>query len=824
MSKKSEKKQSFRWWLTLPVVAFVVVAVAWFLVGHTRTESKIKNILFISIDTCRADYLSCYGCRRLTTPNIDQLARQSTIFTNAISPVPITLPAHCSMLTGTIPPYHGVHDNSDFKLADSHKTLAEILKTRGFLTAAIVSAFVLDSQFGLNQGFDYYNDRFEKPLNTLSTDERRGQEASRFAMQWLQENRDKKFFLFLHYFDPHTAYVPPEPFASRFADNLYAGEIAYTDYCIAQVIRKLKDLGLYDSTLIIIAGDHGEMLGEHGEGAHSYFIYQSALKVPLIFKLPGQIRPKRINDLVGLIDIVPTLCTLLGIRPPPQAQGKDLSPYLTQKPYSQKERYVYAESLYPTKYNANSLLGLLTNRWKYIQTTRPELYDLINDPQEADNLLKQQPQQARILQDRLKQILEQTVRKDETDSRLELSEQARRRLESLGYISGKISGDFEFDQSRDDPKDLIGFHLDNATVHRLIFQKNYDQAKKICEKLLKERPQSPSIYLFLAKIATVQNDFTAAMPHLYEALRLNPDQFEVHRNLGMALSRSGKPEQALKHCRQALKISPWEPTAHIQLADVLTQLGNFDEAAEHYKEALRLGPTRPQVLNNLAASLTEQGNYEQAMEYFAQALQIDPNTPDALDNLKKTFLLLGKTDKAVECYEKLLQKYPNQFLFHNELAAIFYKQDKLEKAAAHLNQSLRLKPNQLPMLENLASTYLLQGRTDLAADCWQKGLQLQPDWVTALNELAWIKATSKDPNLSSPREAVKLAHRACELTEFKEPQMLDTLSVAYAKAGSLPQAIKTAEKAMGLALSQNKKQLAESIEKHLAVFKNRPPN
>ena len=242
----------------------------------TKNQSPptIRNILLISIDTCRADHLSCYGHKKNTTPNIDSIAKTGIRFENAITPVPQTLPSHSSMLTGTTPLYHGVHDNNGYKLSHSNITLAQILKNKGFTTAAFISAFVLDSQFGLSQGFGTYNDRFEEELNSNGIVERRAEETSSLAMKWLDDHKAEPFFLFLHYFDPHMKYDPPEPFALEFSDNLYAGEIAYTDHWIGKVLDKLKETGLYDSTLIIITSDHGEMLGEHREVTHAYYIYQ----------------------------------------------------------------------------------------------------------------------------------------------------------------------------------------------------------------------------------------------------------------------------------------------------------------------------------------------------------------------------------------------------------------------------------------------------------------------------------------------------------------------------------------------------------------------
>jgi arylsulfatase A-like enzyme len=331
-------------WIIL-LLAIIVVAVIVIHSGQSnRTwQEEIENIVLISIDTCRADYLSCYGYERKTTPNIDSVAEGSILFENVITPIPQTLPAHCSMLTGTTPLYHGIHDNLGYQLGPSNITLAEILSENGYKTGAVIGSFVLDSQFGLKQGFDSYSDHFEDEVTTGRFIERKAEEVSRFGIEWLQKNYNENFFLFLHYYDPHFRYEPPEPFASSFEDNLYAGEVAYTDHCIGQVIQKLKKLGVYDSTLLIITSDHGEMLGEHGEIEHGYFIYQSAIKVPLIIKLAGQNKPQKISHLASLNDIVPTICGLLGIQPPSCIQGKDLSVNFTEKTTTKKKISILRE-------------------------------------------------------------------------------------------------------------------------------------------------------------------------------------------------------------------------------------------------------------------------------------------------------------------------------------------------------------------------------------------------------------------------------------------------------------------------------------------------
>ncbi len=679
MFETLNNRQHFLWWWVLPALLVVILGV-WLLLPSAVFSKDVRSIVLISIDTCRADYLGCYGFRRETTPNIDAVAGKSVLFENVISSVPLTLPAHCSMLTGTIPPYHGVHDNLDYRLGASNVTIGEILKDNGFVTGAIISAFVLDSQFGVNQGFDSFNDSFEQPYMAGTILERKGAEASRFAIEWLDQHREERFFLFLHYYDPHTDYVPPEPFASRFADDLYAGEIAYTDFCIGQVIEKLKMLGLYDSTLVIITGDHGEMLGEHGEQDHGYFIYQSAIKVPLLFKLPGQHKSKIVKDLVGLIDIVPTVCGLLGIRPPDGLQGRDLSACFTRKPPSQNDRYIYTESLYATKYNANTLLGVVTNRFKYIQTTRPELYDLVEDPHEANNLLERHPQRARILQDRLKQILEQTVREGQTDSKAESDEQTRKRLESLGYIGGAVAEDFRFDQSKDDPKDLIDFHLANTKVHRLMAQKKNSEAKTLCRELLEQRPDSFEIYRMLGKIAFGEDDKESAKTYMLESLRLNPNQSDLHNNLSVIFAKQDNDGQAIAHLTESLRIDPCQLVAHNNLGVLLEKQGKLDQAIEHFEQSLTLKHNQPDIHVKIANVFYRLDRFDEAIRHWTESLKL--NTKErhiVLNKLGSAFYRLGRFDEAVKNWNESLKLEPEQPRIKNNIAAALAQRDKNSK-------------------------------------------------------------------------------------------------------------------------------------------------
>ena len=638
--------------ILLVLLLVVVVAAVWFFHASKFSAKKPHRVILISIDTCRADYLSCYGYPRQITPNIDAIAKEGILFENALAPIPLTLPAHCSMLTGTYPLYHGVHDNLDYSFAEFNTTIAEILRARGYSTAAVVSSFVLDKKFGTHQGFDTYNDRFIEPIGPRDSLQRRGEEASRFACSYLDQHADVPFFLFLHYFDPHDAYIPPEPFASEYADNLYAGEIAYTDYCIAQVIDKLKSLDLYDSTLIVIVGDHGEALGDHGETYHGYYIYQSAVRVPFILRPPECREPKAVQNIVSLVDVVPTILGYLGIDVPAHVQGVDLSPFSAGKIPVKNDRYVYCESFEGTKYGSNPLLGLVDERFKYIETTRPELYDLTHDLLEQNNLVKKEQKRARLMKGRLQEMMSRLIDVRSTDASTELDEQTRTRLESLGYVGiAPADINLELDPNKPDPKDLLAYSEYMNQISRLVMYNHFDQAEAICEKMLRDFPQMPHTYLELGRINFKSRQFVQSILHNSRYLAIVAQQdaqpsenfafyplnpiFAAHRMLGSSYHQLQQYDKAVEHYTAALFIKPERPDVHNNIAVVYFKLGDFDRAVKHWTEALRLAPDRPDVHDNLAIVLYRQGKVDLAVAHWKEALRIRPDWTEVRKKLNE---------------------------------------------------------------------------------------------------------------------------------------------------------------------------------------------
>jgi arylsulfatase A-like enzyme/Tfp pilus assembly protein PilF len=664
------------------------------------------------------------------------------------------------MLTGTNPPYHDVHDNLGYQLAPANLTLAEVLHGNGFVTGAIVSSAVLDSQMGLNQGFDEYYDEMGDNTVWDAENERLGGPTTQLAIQWLDRHQADRGFLFLHYYDPHEPYVSPEPFASRFSEQPYAGEVAYVDDCIGQVIGKLKELGLYDSTLLIITGDHGEMLGEHFETYHGYFIYQSAIRVPLIIRVPDQHVGRRVSDLVGLVDIAPTVCSLLEVDRPPVVHGEDLSPHLLSGTVSSPPRGIYCESFAPTMFDANPLLGLVTEQWKFIQTTRPELYELPADPGETKNLADHDLGQVESLQRQLQQtLLEQS--RQLAESNLQLDEPTRRRLESLGYVGGgtktKASRvDYAQDPNLDDPKDLIGFYNDYLWLSLFQRKGNFAEARETCQQMIAQRPQSWLPYSHLADMAMTEGDYAEAEANLNEILaRKNSMHAAAHVRLGLAMQPQGKSNEARAHFQQATELQPDYADGHLHLGNSLRATGNLEGAMEAYRRALAADPKLVQAHLRLVEALQQQGRIEEAVRQCRQAVLADPRSREV----------------------------------HYHLAMMLLETDQVDEGLSELREAMRLSPR----------------------------------WPLALGTLAWVLATSPEERVRDAREATELAEQAAVLTNRRDPLILDVLAASYAASGRFEEAVTTVRAAIDLATAVGGQRLVDNCRRRMQLYQQGQP-
>ena len=768
------------------LVVMGAVAVVWF--ARNRAPGKIRNVLLISIDTCRADYLGCYGFGLETTPNIDALAAQGVLFEHVVTPVPLTLPAHSSMLTGTIPPYHRVHDNLDYRLAEDNITLAELMKKAGYKTAAFVSAFVMDERFGIAQGFDIYDDDCQEQFEHALSEERNAEQTTAAACHWLEENKDEEFFLFVHYYDPHTPLIAPEPFASKYGTDPkagYAAEIAYTDYHIGRWLDNLKILGLYDSSLIIITADHGEALGEHGESEHGYFIYDCSIRVPLIVKVPGRKLARRVKDIFGIVDIVPTICSLAKITEPPGVRGRDLTGYIKEKP-KESERYLYCESLMACDFQCNPLLAVSTERWKYIQTTREELYDLQKDSGELNNLAGAESKRARMMEQQLKLILQQNVRTGTNENKMNLDDESRERLASLGYVgAGSANDTLEFDRNKFDPKDFIGFDVKRSSIERQIMKKELVQAQQGAKELVEEYPQIAYAHYLCGQVALRQEDWESALKYYSRAQELDPKSFRNYIGLGRASLGLGKASDAVKLLKRALGLNPDYFETYFSLGTACDQQGNFKEAVYYLEKAAQFQPNDEDIHFNLAIALSHLGELKRTVEHLQSAVELSPDRADIqlslADNLNKS----GSLNEAVVHYKKAIELDQGRPYTHNKLAEAHIKLGQLAEAVQQCKEALRLKP----------------------------------DWPYVLNNAAWLCATRPEADFYNPAESLGMARKACELTKYKEVSFMDTLAVAYAAMGRFEEAVTMAQKAIDLASVTGLENLKQQIRNRLLLYK-----
>ena len=683
------------WGIAAVVVTVVAIGaiVGWQMLSPAGPSKRPPNVILISIDTCRADHLGCYGSDKGLTPNIDAFAETATLFRNAVSPIPLTLPSHTSMLTGKIPLVHGTHGNG-LRISSDLVTLPEILQQRGYATGAILSGIVLDRKHGLNQGFEVYNDRLWEAGEYRA--ERHAETTSQVANKWLQQQVGRQpFFLFLHYFDPHESYHAPGGYAERFgpdSSDQYAAEIAYTDHWIGTVLDRLKQLDLYESSLIIITADHGEMLGEHGEVDHAFFVYESAIKVPLIVKLPGQQDPLRMDEVVGLVDITPTVCAAVGAEPPQGIQGRDVGPLLRGETAGDPTRNLYVESLRPLIfYNAHPLSGLVGRRWKYIHSARSELYDLSVDPGETTNLIETEPGQALLMEQKLRamfsDLADQATQADQAD----LDARSQELLASLGYLSAGRRVEMVFETDGDDAKDLIDLH-NLFTRDLLDLRRDHQDAEALalCRELIERRPQATQCHAVLANILDTAKRYEEAAEHYTRCIELDPNDAMIYVARGVVYVKLARMDEALADFHEALELDPNDVNAYREMAITHWILGDYEKAAEAYHALLRIHPENVQALISLSALYVDNlDSPEQAEPLAKKAYDLAPGSPRSQQNYGWVIAHLGRYQDATKFLRAAVTESPTA-IAHYRLGWTLQRQGMTDQAKQAYRQSLEL--------------------------------------------------------------------------------------------------------------------------------------
>jgi arylsulfatase A-like enzyme/cytochrome c-type biogenesis protein CcmH/NrfG len=630
------------------------------------------NIVLITVDTLRADRVGCYGYKQAATPHIDRLAAEGVRFAQAYTPVPITLPAHAVMFTGKYPMAIGMHDFSGNRLSAEHATLASVLRAQGYATAGITSSAVLDRRFGLDQGFEFYYDNFDfSRLDETNLDamERPGEHAVGRALEWLGRAPGvrRPFFLWVHLYDPHHPYTPPAPYRAQYAVRPYDGEIAYTDAQVGRLLEFLRAKKLYENTLVVLVGDHGEALGERGEKTHGFFIYQNTLHVPLIFKLPGAAgaaAPGKVPRVVAtpatLVDLMPTMLQAAGLAPP-KVQGKSLLALLRGRAGDANET-IYAETYLPRlHFNWSELRSVRVGRYRLIDAPRPELYDLEKDPGERQNIFEEQRAVAAGLRKQLARVIaaySPPAGKDPAEQ-AGLDPVLAERLKSLGYVAVSAGADPTIsNRELPDPKDRIETYelisegiadsqqgryaasiaklqttlkteKDSIPVHYLLAlnyyrMQDYASAVQEFESVLRLNPSYTLAIYYLGLAHAKSGNLTRAIALLEDALRRDPTNFSAAFNLGAAYLQQGRVDEALERFAQSVKIYPEYAQGHVALGEVLLHKGRLDEAIAALRKGVKLAPTNPRAYRALARALEAKGEKEEAAEMLRKAEALRP--------------------------------------------------------------------------------------------------------------------------------------------------------------------------------------------------------
>lgn len=641
-------------------------------------KEEIKNVLLLTIDTLRADRLSCYGNHDLKTTNIDRLAERGALFTRAFANTSTTLPSHTNILLGTTPNYHGVHENLNFIVNKDLLTLTEHLKTNGYSTGAFVGAYPLDSRFGLSQGFDVYDDQYDRDHSAnLSSLERKAEIVVGAALDWLKD-QSSPWFLWIHCWDPHNPYDPPEPFKTQYQERLYDGEIAYVDMILGILFDYIKENDLFDSTLIIFTGDHGESLGQHEEETHGYFAYNSTLWIPLIISFPG-ISPVRVNDYVSHIDIFPTVCDILGIQKLSFLQGISLSPTIKGKKLP--ERQIYFESLYPFYSRGWApLKGFIFKKKKFIDSPLPEFYDLEHDFNELNNLIEKE--NGEKLKSQLKKIIENSTPKEKVDASGKADWAIREKLASLGYVSNtRVSSNKNF-YARDDIKVLLPYINKSNAAWKLYQQGKFEEAVKLQRDIIKERKDIDLAY----------------------------------RNLAIIYQEIGKLEDAISILAQGINALPTNHEILVDYMKVLVSAENYDEVIRVFeKNSIREAEYDPVIWNHLGTAYAKKDNYEEAIKAFEMGLSLDERHAELYHNLANVYYSSGFKLKDIALFSRCFECY---------------------------KKAIELDPKYAEPYYGLGHAYFQEGNLEGTIFCWEKALEIDPNFSRAHFDLALVYLNS----------------------------------------------------------------------------------
>ena len=653
-----------------------------------------QNVLLITIDTLRADAVGAYGHKAAATPWLDRLAAGGIRFATAHASTVVTLPSHANILSGVYPFRHGVRENAGFRFPPDVATMATLLKARGYRTAAFVSAFPLDARFGLTRGFDRYDDRFAKTEThtAFRVPERRGTDTVAAALAWMQkEGGPSPWFVWVHLYEPHFPYQPPEPYASRFASAPYLGEVSAADAALGPLLQPLVEGRAERPTLVIATGDHGEALGEHGEMTHGLFAYEGTLRVPLIIYQPRLLAPRVVDEPVRHVDILPTVLDALGAPIPSALDGRSLLGAAAGSPGTPDVTYFESLSASINRGWA-PLYGIVRGPLKYVDLPIPELYDLASDPSESHDLSASRPADVRELQ----HLLAQLRAGDRRAGPVRESAGTREQLRSLGYITGTAAAKERYTEA-DDPKRLI--HIDRAIDNVVSRYQRGDLRGAIAaaEHVVGERPDMPLSLVHLAFLYNEAGEHSRAASAITRGLALNPAADDVAALAGAYLTEAGRHDEAIR------QLTPYVRRSDADV-DVLIAYG---------------------------VALASAGRKPEALEAFERARAADPGNGLPLADAATVYLMAGERDRAAAAFNQALAIDPALARAHNGLGVIEAGRGNYERALDHWRRAVELDPRDFETLFNLGDLLIQIGRSAEARQYWQQYLATAPAGLEA---------------------------------------------------------------------------------------------
>ena len=795
------------------------------------------NVMLISMDTTRSDHLGCYGHPFIRTPNIDRLAAEGATFLQCSSSAPITLPSHCTMMTGTHPPVHGARDNGLFHLHADNLTLAETMRAQGYTTLAQVAAYVLNREFGLNQGFDVYGDKYDVAQHPEDSKRflvyRTAEEIRTRTLETLREHVDERFFFFVHFFDPHQPFEPPEKFLNQYAER-YVGEIAYVDEQIGWLLAGLAELGLDRNTLIILTSDHGEGRGQHGEDTHASFIYDTTLSVPLIFRCPGLIPAgRRIDAQVRLVDLAPTILDIVGLEPLPDAQGLSLLPLLTGE-RDDLGLPAYSETLFNLyNYAFSPLRSWREGGWKYIHAPTPELYHVSVDTGERKNLAAREPARVAQMSQRLRTFIEDLpVVVGVGESQRAMTSENIDQLRQLGYVGGghantAVDAEFSeldlFEPRGPDPKDhadLIALIAHSVGLTR----SDHPDAGKVVRECIAKAPNPDAgfawAYMDLAHLLTQRGEYEEALEWYHKAEKVHPNDARTLSAIGDALQKAGRLDEAIETHRRALKCKPIFAQTYCGLGGTLAEKGKNSEAIMYLRKALEIDPGLAYAYRILGRLYARTGQIKEAIAAWEKAVELFPD--EAKWRAQLAGLLVTQGDEtAIDHYQELIRANPEDPKAHAGLGEVYQYLKHPGQAEESFQRALQLDPEYVAAYDALGLLLQQRGEYAQAIKIIRRGLELGPKHLQMSNNLAWLLATSPDAELRDGTEAVRLAKLSSEATKRENANFLDTLAVAYAEMGSFEQALEVNERALELARNTGAQALIPILESRRRLYDNK---